>query len=96
MACGLNNYGQLGLGEGDFKSRDRLCEVPCAALRQRCVQQVDGGSFHTGVLCTDGAVFVFGRADSGQLGIGADITKKAGACVARVSDIPIYIYTILA
>lgn len=62
--CGLNNYGQLGIGGTDNHSELQLVED----LSGKNVAVVDGGTHHSVVLTNDGEVFTFGRADSGQLG----------------------------
>lgn len=63
--CGLNNYGQLGIGSTDNCSELQLVED----LSFKNVAFVDGGEHHSVVLTNDGDVYTFGRADSGQLGM---------------------------
>ncbi|KAE9041602.1 hypothetical protein PR003_g6764 [Phytophthora rubi] len=63
--CGLNNYGQLGIGSTDNCSELQLVED----LSAKNVAFVDGGEHHSVVLTNDGDVYTFGRADSGQLGM---------------------------
>ncbi|CEG47261.1 FOG: RCC1 domain [Plasmopara halstedii] len=64
-SCGLNNYGQLGIGNTDNSSELQLVED----LSSKNVAFVDGGTHHSVVLTNDGDVYTFGRADSGQLGV---------------------------
>jgi regulator of chromosome condensation len=72
FAVGLNNYGQLGLG--DEKNRDRLVHVK--ALDGYGVTEACGGSHHSLVLCGhSGQLLAFGRKDSGQLGVSDDISS---------------------
>jgi regulator of chromosome condensation len=60
---GLNNYGQLGVGDYENRFRPELVEgVP------QCVQ-IDGGIHHTIALSADGTCYGFGRGDSGQLAL---------------------------
>lgn len=73
-ACGLNNYGQLGLGNTD--SADYLVKIP--TLEGKEVVSVKGGMHHSLVLTRGGRVLAFGRADSGQLGIARLSGKSAG------------------
>lgn len=61
---GLNNYGQLGVGSTENHSELQLVD----SLTTQNVAAVEGGTHHSVVLTNDGAVYTFGRADSGQLG----------------------------
>ncbi|GMF13870.1 unnamed protein product [Phytophthora lilii] len=63
--CGLNNYGQLGIGGTENCTELQLVED----LSSKNVAVVDGGTHHSVVLTNDGDVYTFGRADSGQLGM---------------------------
>ncbi|CAH0489716.1 unnamed protein product [Peronospora farinosa] len=62
--CGLNNYGQLGIGSTENCTELELVED----LSSETVAFVDGGAHHSVILTIDGDVYTFGRADSGQLG----------------------------
>lgn len=64
-SCGLNNYGQLGIGGNENSSSMKLVED----LSDKNVVSVEGGTHHSIVLTNDGQVYAFGRADSGQLGM---------------------------
>lgn len=75
-ACGLNNYGQLGLGGDDTSAQDYLVPVP--ALRNKGIIALHGGMHHSLVLSSTGRMLTFGRGDSGQLGSSAASTKSAG------------------
>ena len=74
--CGLNNYGQLGLGNSDTTSRDYLTEVP--ALQGRGIVALRGGMHHSLVLSSSGKLLAFGRSDSGQIGSSKAKSKAAG------------------
>ncbi|KAI9341634.1 regulator of chromosome condensation 1/beta-lactamase-inhibitor protein II [Obelidium mucronatum] len=66
FACGGNGFGELGVGH----------EKPCwyltevLPMRKRSILDIKGGLHHTVILCGMGDVFVSGRGDSGQLGLG--------------------------
>jgi len=87
--AGLNNYGQLGLG--DDTNRDELEAVP--VLEGCGVTQIGGGQHHSMALCSTastagdakggsgGRVLTWGRQDYGQLGIGPTEDDGAGAFV---------------
>eukprot|EP01036_Dinobryon_divergens_P029735 gene29735-38876_t len=62
---GLNNYGQLGLG--DVENRSKLAKI--TALDGHCIVSVKGGFHHSLALSNRGKLFAFGRSDSSQLGI---------------------------
>ncbi|KAH9102131.1 hypothetical protein AeMF1_021267 [Aphanomyces euteiches] len=62
--CGLNNYGQLGLGHDINQTELQLVE----ALSDKNGLLVEGGTHHSVVLLSDGNMYSFGRGDSGQLG----------------------------
>jgi regulator of chromosome condensation len=63
FAWGLNNYGQLGVGDYENRFRPALVEG-----LEGCVQ-IDGGIHHSLALTSDGSVFGFGRGDSGQIAL---------------------------
>ncbi|KAJ3391653.1 hypothetical protein HDU84_005603 [Entophlyctis sp. JEL0112] len=69
LACGGNLFGELGVG--DEKARYWLQEV--VELRGKRVVKVAGGLHHTAALDSDGNVWVAGRGDSGQLGLGSSV-----------------------
>ncbi|KAG9275615.1 hypothetical protein AMEX_G10150, partial [Astyanax mexicanus] len=63
---GRNNAGQLGLGNAESKLSPQplrsLCGIPLA--------QISAGGDHSFALSMSGAVFGWGRNNSGQLGLG--------------------------
>lgn len=89
FACGLNNYGQLGLGHTD--NAPEPLEV--TALRGvgggRGVVAMAGGAAHALALAADGAVFSLGRGDSGQLGISG--SAREAIPVAASAPLPVQI-----
>lgn len=76
FAMGLNNFGQLGLGDHE----DRITAEPIEPGRWNGAIPVEAGAgeHHSIVLCNNGQIFAFGRTDSGQLGI--PIPEGARAC----------------
>ena len=77
LACGLNNYAQLGLGPSNTVQQALLTSV--AALDGLGVVGVKGGVHHSLVLTAAGAVYAFGRSDSGQLGVATAGNDEAGS-----------------
>jgi regulator of chromosome condensation len=76
LTCGLNNYGQLGLGGGNTTNMSYLTEV--AALRDLGVVSLVGGAHHSLAMTACGTVYAFGRGDSGQLGVTSMASNAAG------------------
>lgn len=75
-SSGLNNYGQLGMG--DKENRDELTKV--TAFNNLGISKVATGVHHT--LCLDSSgrrLYGMGRGDSGQLGI-TKARPEAGFC----------------
>ena len=72
LACGDNEYGQLGLG--DTTHRNTFTAVP-ALPDGKVAKQVIAGTYHTMILAEDGMVFACGWNVCGQLGLG-DTTHK--------------------
>ena len=72
FACGLNDYGQLGLG--DDYNRNTFTAVP-ALPDGKVAKQVIPGFRHTMILVEDGTVFACGNNDYGELGLG-DTTNR--------------------
>jgi alpha-tubulin suppressor-like RCC1 family protein len=59
LACGLNNYAQLGLGQDDTEARKYLTHIE--ALDGEHVVCVRGGVHHSLVMTSTGGVLSFGR-----------------------------------
>lgn len=66
-AMGLNNYGQLGLG--DHEPRATAEAIPQSVWQGRTIIDLGAGEHHSLGLSSDGTVWAFGRHDFGQLGI---------------------------
>ena len=65
--CGKNDYGQLGLEAQQAKHLPVACSAPLGTM---AVTTVACGYYHTVALGENGLVYVFGRNDYGQLGMG--------------------------
>lgn len=67
FAVGLNNFGQLGLGDHE----DRLVpeEIPSESWQGHKIIDLTAGEHHSMALSASGAVFVFGRSDFHQMGL---------------------------
>ena len=65
---GLNNYGQLGLGD----LNPRLIAEPLELQKNIRFTMMAAGEHHSLALSRDGLVFSWGRGDSGQLGLSLD------------------------
>lgn len=70
FAVGLNNYGQLGLDDHD--ARLVAEEIGPDAWQGHKIVELAAGEHHSMALASSGRVFVFGRADSGQMGLARD------------------------
>jgi hypothetical protein len=69
---GRNDYGQLGLGH----TQPRMYGVtPNLYLRDKNVQSLAAGCYHSVVVTTNGMLYVFGRNNHGQLGTG-DVDER--------------------
>lgn len=71
-AWGLNNYGQLGIGNTKNTYTPTLVE----AFVDKPVKKITGGEHHTIALLESGEVYAFGRDDDGQLGLGEDFKEE--------------------
>ena len=67
FAVGLNNFGQLGLG--DFEDRLVPEEISSESWQGHKIIELSAGEHHSLALSASGAVFVFGRADFNQMGL---------------------------
>lgn len=67
-SVGGNSYGELGLN--DRVERHRFHPIP--ALTGKQVVCVSVGDWHNAAICKDGQLYVWGRGDCGQLGLGDD------------------------
>lgn len=64
-ACGLNNYGQLGVDAAMAVYAPKRVK----ALADKTVMHIAAGAHHTLALCNDGSTYAFGRPTYGRLGV---------------------------
>lgn len=81
-AAGDNQYGQLGMGNNDN------CTVftQVASLSDKTVTAISAGDDFTIALTSDGKLYVTGRNDMGQLGLGDMTNRNIFTQVASLSD----------
>ncbi|GIQ86498.1 hypothetical protein KIPB_008367 [Kipferlia bialata] len=73
-ATGLNDYGQLGLG--DETDRDVMTSLGTYTFNGETPVDVCAGNYHTVVLTSEGHVFTMGYNDRGQLGRGLSMSSS--------------------
>ena len=86
-AWGLNNYGQLGIGNSNNQFQPKRLSTKwegegtdggkssSSALGNCSDLSMAGGLHHT-VVCSQGSLFVMGRTEYGRLGLGTDVTEE--------------------
>ncbi len=90
FAFGLNNYGQLGLG--DRNDEDNIVRLPTQVPRFRDirVKAVSTGSgWHTMVITENSQLFAFGRNEDGQLGLGDRNNRNDPIPIPRFRDMKV-------
>lgn len=84
MSCwGSDSYGELG--SGPFPDYRSFSPVPVSDLSTP-VAAIAAGVFHTCAVLTSGAVYCWGRADSGQLGNGTTTSAARPVAVTGIND----------
>lgn len=90
LACGVNNYGQLGL---PASAGDMVWEpTPVPGLQP--IAAVKGGQHHTLALAKDGTLLAFGRPTYGRLGrtdapVGEDTAMPAAGVVEGLAGVEV-------
>ena len=70
-------YGASGsLGHGNFTSYTRPKLITTNGLNTKRVIYVQAGGYHTGAITDDGSLYMWGRADVGQLGLPSENLVK--------------------
>jgi len=80
---GLNSDGQLGLGNTTNQSSLQLVTTVPAG---RTPQNISCGLFHTGVLMTNGEIYLAGRNTDGQIGLGSTSARVTSLTI--MSTVP--------
>lgn len=77
-AWGLNNFHQLGLHSEDGGSEDVVHKpTPVRALADAKIVRISGGEHHSIALSADGHLYAFGRSDSHQAGLPANVNAES-------------------
>lgn len=85
FASGLNNHGQLGLG--DTHERINAEPIDNAVWQGHRVIQLSAGEHHSLALTGSGHVFAFGRNDSGQGGLNGEPQLLSPVMIPNLTDI---------
>ena len=76
-AFGLNNFGQLGVGDDVNHFTPQLFKfIPQQNFLNETTQLKISGDQHHTLMCLGGRVYVMGRSEYGRLGLGEDATDK--------------------
>jgi alpha-tubulin suppressor-like RCC1 family protein len=73
--AGNNVFGQLGLG--NFQPANTL--MPISSLESKDVVALQAGDFSSAAICDSGSVYLWGRNDCNQLGMGDDMSRNSPA-----------------
>ena len=83
FACGYNSYGELGLGDYDYRNYfTAVTTLPKGVV----IKQVIAGSNHTMILAKDSRVFACGDNSNGQLGLGHEEQMITFTAVPTLPD----------
>ncbi|KAI8846107.1 regulator of chromosome condensation 1/beta-lactamase-inhibitor protein II, partial [Chytridium lagenaria] len=83
FSFGLNNYGQLGLGDTDEHDTPEQVE---GLDPMEGVEMIVGAEHHTVFLNKKGRIFTCGRGDDGQLGTGSNEEKSSTPILLKEPD----------
>jgi alpha-tubulin suppressor-like RCC1 family protein len=76
---GLNNYGQLGIGNKENTMHPTRVEIFCGLSEEDSVLDIKGGTHHSICLLKNGTVYGWGRNDDGQAGLPKDYQEEEPA-----------------
>ncbi|CAF0899632.1 unnamed protein product [Brachionus calyciflorus] len=86
--CGLNDYGQLGLGNKSPTSTP----IYLKSIQGIPIEQIACGAHHSLILTVSGNIFSFGRNDCGQLGFGDTVNRLFPMNLKSINNLkPCYI-----
>ncbi|KAJ3345053.1 Regulator of chromosome condensation [Kappamyces sp. JEL0680] len=85
FSFGLNNYGQLGLGDLDEHDIPDLVE---GITEEHEIKSIGGGEHYTAILTSNGEVWVCGRNDSGQLGLPSADFAEHNSTATKLASLP--------
>ena len=80
--CGLNTYGQLGLGDTAIRNVPTLIATTVGSFNTLTISAIAGGSFHSAFLTNTGNVYTCGLNTNGQLGLGDTTTRNVPTLIA--------------
>ena len=83
-AAGHNCYGQLGLGDCEDRNMFTVVE----ALKGKQIISIAAGNDHSAAITQGGEIFMWGRNDSGQLGLGHDFHTSVPRAIQGVRLAP--------
>jgi len=83
---GLNNNGQLGLGDTETRYRHRGHLMPIRVPGLENIIDIETGTHHTLCLNNEGHVYAFGNNTSGQLGLGDNKDKTSPCLIESLKD----------
>lgn len=86
FAMGLNNFGQLGLGDHEDRVTAELIDP--STWQGAMPLDAGAGEHHSILLTNNGQIWSFGRADSGQLGVSLPTDQRASNLPLPVSTMP--------
>ena len=78
---GLNNFGQLGIGNNESTN----LPITNSFFNNKKIKSLTGGDFHTLVLLQNNELYAFGRNDEGQCGIMSEEKKEETLIISKPS-----------
>ena len=82
-------YGGSGvLGHGNYVSYTKP-KLVIAGLQSKFIIYCESGSYHNGIITSDGQLYMWGRADAGQIGVSQELLQNDA--VGKVCLQPIHL-----
>jgi alpha-tubulin suppressor-like RCC1 family protein len=83
-------YGASGcLGHGTYESSLYPRQVTAGGLQQKKIVYAESGGYHSGAVSEDGYLYMWGRADVGQLGLPQAYLKSDSH--GKVATVPMHV-----